>query len=74
MSKHGMSTTKGERGDELHLTTGHFLGDYMGLAASGPSTAYPLFGVATQPNITVEYTGKILGVGGLAAWRGIGRA
>jgi hypothetical protein len=63
-------------GDEQRLTTksfnildapvarGHFLGDYMGLAASGPNAVYPLFGVATQPNITVEYTRKIFGLPG----------
>jgi hypothetical protein len=45
--------------DAPTTTTGHFLGDYMGLAASGRHTVYPLFGVATQPNITVEYTRKI---------------
>ncbi|MEX3968310.1 sialidase family protein [Paraburkholderia sp. EG286B] len=38
---------------------GHFLGDYMGLAASGPKTIYPLFGVATSANVTAEYTRKI---------------
>jgi hypothetical protein len=35
---------------------GHFLGDYMGLAASGPSTTYPLFGTATGKNTTAEFT------------------
>ncbi|WP_028207704.1 sialidase family protein [Paraburkholderia nodosa] len=38
---------------------GHFLGDYMGLAASGPKTIYPLFGVATSANVTAEFTRKI---------------
>ena len=38
---------------------GHFLGDYMGLAASGPTTAYPLFGVATGKNLTVQFTRAI---------------
>ncbi|SIT50715.1 hypothetical protein BN2476_930013 [Paraburkholderia piptadeniae] len=28
------------------VARGHFLGNYMGLAASGPTTVYPLFGVA----------------------------
>jgi len=50
--------------DAPMTTTGHFLGDYMGLAASGPNTVYPLFGIATQPNITVEYTRKIFGLPG----------
>jgi len=61
-------------GDEQRLTTasfnilnapiarGHFLGDYMGLAASGPTTAVPVFGVATTPNVTVEYTRVISGL------------
>ena len=35
---------------------GHFLGDYMGLAASGPSTTYPVFGMATGKNITADFT------------------
>ncbi len=55
-------------GDEQRLTTasfnildapvadGHFLGDYMGLAASGTTTVVPVFGTATAPNTTVEYT------------------
>ncbi|MGF6441386.1 sialidase family protein [Paraburkholderia youngii] len=38
---------------------GHFLGDYMGLAASGSKTVYPVFGVATGPNVTDEFTRKI---------------
>ncbi|MEX3941069.1 sialidase family protein [Paraburkholderia sp. BR10937] len=38
---------------------GHFLGDYMGLSASGAKTIYPLFGVATSPNVTSEFTRKI---------------
>jgi hypothetical protein len=61
-------------GNEQRLTTasfnilnapvarGHFLGDYMGLAASGPTTVYPLFGVATAPNVTDEYTREISGL------------
>ena len=56
----------GSWGDEQRLTTasfnilnapiarGHFLGDYMGLAASGSTTVVPVFGVATTPNVTVE--------------------
>lgn len=38
---------------------GHFLGDYMGLAASGPSAIYPVFGIAQNPNVTAEFTRKI---------------
>jgi hypothetical protein len=38
---------------------GHFLGDYMGLAASGPDNVYPVFGTATSPNVTAEFTRKI---------------
>ncbi|WP_180728713.1 sialidase family protein [Paraburkholderia sp. PGU19] len=38
---------------------GHFLGDYMGLAASGPATFYPVFGTATSPNVTSEFTRKL---------------
>jgi len=38
---------------------GHFLGDYMGLAASGPKTVHPVFGVATSPNVTGEFTRTI---------------
>jgi hypothetical protein len=61
-------------GNEQRLTTasfnilnapiarGHFLGDYMGLAASGPTTVYPVFGIATAPNVTVEYTRSISGL------------
>jgi hypothetical protein len=44
------------------IVRGHFLGDYMGLAASGPTTAVPVFGVATTPNVTVEYTRVISGL------------
>jgi hypothetical protein len=61
-------------GDEQRLTTasfnildapiarGHFLGDYMGLAASGPTTVYPVFGIATGKNTTAEFTRKISGL------------
>jgi hypothetical protein len=41
---------------------GHFLGDYMGLAASGPATVYPVFGIATRQNITAEFTRRISGL------------
>lgn len=34
---------------------GHFLGDYMGLAASGGSVR-PVFGIATGPNLTAAFT------------------
>jgi hypothetical protein len=44
------------------VARGHFLGDYMGLAASGPTTVYPVFGIATAPNVTVEYTRSISGL------------
>ncbi|MGM3274556.1 sialidase family protein [Ralstonia sp. 24A2] len=61
-------------GNEQRLTTasfnilnapvarGHFLGDYMGLAAAGPTTVYPVFGIATAPNVTGEFTRKITGL------------
>ena len=64
-------TSPGNWSNEQRLTTasfnilnapvarGHFLGDYMGLAASGLKTVYPLFGVATAPNVTAEYTRQI---------------
>ena len=41
---------------------GHFLGDYMGLAASGPTTVYPVFGVTTGHNMTADFTRKISGL------------
>ena len=61
-------------GDEQRLTAasfnildapvapGHFLGDYMGLAASGPTTVNPLFGIATAPNVVAEFTRAISGL------------
>jgi hypothetical protein len=61
-------------GNEQRLTTasfnilnapvarGHFLGDYMGLAASGSTIVYPVFGVATGPNVTAEFTRQISGL------------
>jgi hypothetical protein len=61
-------------GNERQLTTasfnildapvagGHFLGDYMGLAASGLTTVYPVFGIATGPNVTAEFTRRISGL------------
>jgi hypothetical protein len=41
------------------IAAGHFLGDYMGLAASGPDNVYPVFGITTGPNVTAEFTRKI---------------
>ncbi|TDN64022.1 hypothetical protein B0G77_7725 [Paraburkholderia sp. BL10I2N1] len=41
------------------VAAGHFLGDYMGLAASGPDNVYPVFGIATGLNVTAEFTRKI---------------
>lgn len=60
-------------GDELQLTTGsiisfnildapnaagHFLGDYMGLVASGLNV-WPVFGAVTGHNLTADFTSKI---------------
>jgi hypothetical protein len=36
------------------VARGHFLGDYMGLAASGQSV-WPVFGIATGPNLTADF-------------------
>jgi hypothetical protein len=44
------------------VARGHFLGDYMGLAASGPTTVYPVFGIATGSDIVAEFTRKISGL------------
>ena len=44
------------------VARGHFLGDYMGLAASGPATVYPVFGIATGQSTTAEFTRKIFGL------------
>ncbi|MBB5447384.1 MULTISPECIES: sialidase family protein [unclassified Paraburkholderia] len=64
-------TSSANWGNEQRLTTasfnilnapvarGHFLGDYMGLTASGPKTIYPVFGTATGPNLTAEFTRQI---------------
>jgi len=41
---------------------GHFLGDYMGLAASGSMTVYPVFGIATGKNVTADFTRSITGL------------
>jgi hypothetical protein len=57
-------------GNELRLTdtsfnmldapiaNGHFLGDYMGLVASGQNV-WPVFGIATGTNVTADFTRKI---------------
>ncbi|EEA00547.1 BNR/Asp-box repeat protein [Burkholderia sp. H160] len=67
-------TNSSSWGNERRLTTasfnilnapvarGHFLGDYMGLAASGAATVYPVFGVATGLNVTDEFTRQISGL------------
>jgi hypothetical protein len=44
------------------VARGHFLGDYMGLAASGSTTVYPVFGVATGKNVTADFTRSISGL------------
>jgi hypothetical protein len=44
------------------VVVGHFLGDYMGLAAGGPTTVYPVFGTATGPNVTAEFIRRISGL------------
>jgi hypothetical protein len=38
---------------------GHFLGDYMGLAASGQKNVFPVFGIATDSDVTADFTRKI---------------
>jgi hypothetical protein len=60
--------SSGSWGNEVRLTDksfnilyapvarGHFLGDYMGLAANGADLVFPVFGIATSPNVTVEFT------------------
>jgi hypothetical protein len=67
-------TNSANWGNEQQLTTasfnilnapvagGHFLGDYMGLTASGSTTVYPVFGVATGLNVTAEFTRQISGL------------
>jgi hypothetical protein len=61
-------------GDEQRLTTtsfnilaapvagGHFLGDYMGLAASGPATIVSVFGMPTGENRTAAFSREISGL------------
>jgi hypothetical protein len=58
-------------GSEVRVTTssfnilnapvagGHFLGDYMGLAASGAKNVFPVFGIATGHNLTADFTREI---------------
>ena len=41
------------------VARGHFLGDYMGLAANSSKNVFPLFGIATGHNITADFTRKI---------------
>ncbi len=41
------------------VARGHFLGDYMGLAASGMKDVFPVFGIATGHNLTADFTRKI---------------
>jgi len=40
------------------VAEGHFLGDYMGLVASGQNV-WPVFGMATGPNLTADFARKI---------------
>ena len=48
------------------VARGHFLGDYMGLARAGDAV-YPVFGVATGPNLTDLFTRRITFGGGVAS-------
>jgi hypothetical protein len=41
------------------VAEGHFLGDYMGLAALESSGFVPIFGIATAPNLTADFTRRI---------------
>ena len=41
------------------VARGHFLGDYMGLAASGAKNVFPVFGIATGHNVTTDFTREI---------------
>jgi hypothetical protein len=41
------------------VARGHFLGDYMGLAASGTKTVFPVFGAAVGHNLTADFVRKI---------------
>jgi hypothetical protein len=58
-------------GNEARLTTasfnildapiarGHFLGDYMGLAATGTKTIFPVFGMPVGHNVTADFVREI---------------
>ena len=64
-------TSRANWGDVLRLTRrsfdmldapiagGHFLGDYMGLVTAG-RVVHPVFGIATGPDLTTEFTRRIL--------------
>ena len=41
------------------IARGHFLGDYMGLAANKSKKVFPVFGIATAHNVTAEFTNVI---------------
>jgi hypothetical protein len=41
--------------DAPAVASGHFLGDYMGLAASGTKTVFPVFGMPVRPNETADF-------------------
>jgi hypothetical protein len=41
------------------VAEGHFLGDYMGLAALELNSFVPIFGIATGPNLTADFTRRI---------------
>jgi hypothetical protein len=41
------------------VAEGHFLGDYMGLAALESNSFVPIFGIATAPNLTADFTRRI---------------
>jgi len=41
------------------VARGHFLGDYMGLAANGSDKVFPVFGKATGHNLTADFVNVI---------------
>jgi len=41
------------------VAEGHFLGDYMSLAPIDWSAVLPIFGIATGPNVTADFTRRI---------------
>ncbi len=47
---------------EAPVAGGHFLGDYMGLAASGPATIVSVFGMPTGENRTAAFSREISGL------------